>query len=175
MVYVVFLDLWPQSAFQGIVFDGRSSQFDNILYFSFVTLTTSGFGDITPINPLLRTIVYLEMVAGQFYMAILVSSLVANFVGLRMTRWGFVRISSIARIAMEPWKSSSSPWKERQLLKFLAILAYPLFAADQRQILQTSDDFLVSLTTKSFLDKFGSYEKGRLFFLYVGSHGEHRR
>lgn len=86
MVYVVFLDLWPQSAFQGIVFDGRASQFDNILYFSFVTLTTSGFGDITPINPLLRTIVYLEMVAGQFYMAILVSSLVANFVGLRITR-----------------------------------------------------------------------------------------
>lgn len=42
-----------------------------------------------------------------------------------------------------------------------------LFAADQRQILRISDDFPVRLTTKSFPGTFGSYEKGRLFFLYA--------
>ena len=62
MVYVVFLFLFPQDAFQGLVSDGKSSQFDNILYFSFVTLTTTGYGDITPLNPLLRTVAYFEMI-----------------------------------------------------------------------------------------------------------------
>jgi len=84
MVYVVFLFLFPQGAFQGLVFDGKYSQFDNILYFSFVMLTTAGYGDITPLNPLIRTVAYFEMITGQFYMAILVSGLVAHFMGLRM-------------------------------------------------------------------------------------------
>jgi hypothetical protein len=77
---------WPQGAFQGLAFDGKSSQFDNILYFSFVTLTTAGYGDITPLNPLLRTVAYFEMITGQFYMAILVSGLVAHFIGIRIAR-----------------------------------------------------------------------------------------
>ena len=63
---------------------GDGIRIANFLYFSFVTLTTAGYGDITPANPLLRTIAYLEMIAGQFYMAILVSGLVAHFMGRRM-------------------------------------------------------------------------------------------
>ena len=47
-------------------------------------LTTAGYGDITPLNPLIRTVAYFEMITGQFYMAILVSGLVAHFMGLRM-------------------------------------------------------------------------------------------
>jgi voltage-gated potassium channel len=86
MVYGTLLILLPQGAFQGLVFDGMSSQLDNILYFSFVTLTTSGYGDITPLNPLIRTIAYFEMITGQFYIAILVSGLVAHFMGARMAR-----------------------------------------------------------------------------------------
>ena len=86
LVYGVFAVLWPQGAFQGLAFDEKVWQFDSYLYFSFVTLTTAGYGDITPVNPLLRTIVYLEMIAGQFYMAILVSGLVAHFMGQRMPK-----------------------------------------------------------------------------------------
>jgi len=86
LVYAVFDVLWPQGAFQGLVFNGKISQFDSYLYFSFVTLTTVGYGDITPLNPLLRTFAYLEMITGQFYMAILVSGLVAHFMGLKMSR-----------------------------------------------------------------------------------------
>ncbi len=86
LVYAVFDVLWPQGAFQGLVFNGKISQFDSYLYFSFVTLTTAGYGDITPLNPLLRTFAYLEMITGQFYMAILVSGLVAHFMGLKMSR-----------------------------------------------------------------------------------------
>jgi hypothetical protein len=85
LLYAVLGFLWPQGAFQGLVFDGKTSRFDACLYFSYVTLTTAGYGDITPVNPLVRTFAYLEMIVGQFYMAILVSGLVAHFMGLRMT------------------------------------------------------------------------------------------
>jgi len=86
LVYSMFTFFWPQGSFQGLVYDGSSVQFDNFLYFSFVTLTTAGYGDITPLNPYLRTLAYFEMIVGQFYMAILVSGLVAHFMGLRMSR-----------------------------------------------------------------------------------------
>ena len=86
LLYTMFCVFWPQGAFQGMVFANETIHFDRFLYFSFVTLTTSGYGDITPLNPLLRTLAFLEMITGQFYMAVLVSGLVAHFIGLRMSR-----------------------------------------------------------------------------------------
>lgn len=53
-----------------------------LTYFSFVTLTTAGYGDLTPATPLTRTLVSLEAVLGQFYLAILV----AGLVGIRVSR-----------------------------------------------------------------------------------------
>jgi voltage-gated potassium channel len=50
--------------------------FANIAYFSFVTLTTLGYGDISPVAPIARFLVYMEAVVGVFYMAILVASLI---------------------------------------------------------------------------------------------------
>ncbi len=50
--------------------------FPDFVYFSFVTITTLGFGDIAPQLPLARFLVYLEAIVGQFYLAILVASLV---------------------------------------------------------------------------------------------------
>ena len=46
-------------------------------YFSFVTLATVGYGDITPVTPLARTLAWLEAISGQLYLAILVAGLVA--------------------------------------------------------------------------------------------------
>jgi voltage-gated potassium channel len=46
------------------------------IYYSFVTLASLGYGDITPIRPLAQTASYLEAVAGQLYIAILIGSLV---------------------------------------------------------------------------------------------------
>ena len=45
-------------------------------YFSFVTLTTVGFGDIVPRTPAARTLATLEAVMGQVYLAVLVARLV---------------------------------------------------------------------------------------------------
>jgi hypothetical protein len=47
------------------------------IYYSFVTLTTLGYGDITPIKPAARLLSSLEAVTGQLYIAILIARLVA--------------------------------------------------------------------------------------------------
>ena len=86
LVYETVAFLWPIGLFQGLSFQGKGFHIDDFLYFSFVTLTTAGYGDITPINPIVRTLAYLEMITGQFYMAILVSGLVAHFMGQRLSR-----------------------------------------------------------------------------------------
>jgi hypothetical protein len=46
-------------------------------YFSVVTLTTAGFGDITAVNPFARTLVMMEALIGQLYPAILIARLVS--------------------------------------------------------------------------------------------------
>jgi Ion channel len=51
-----------------------------LIYFSFVTLTTLGFGDITPTTPLTQSLVILEAVIGQMYLIIQVSWLVGLYV-----------------------------------------------------------------------------------------------
>jgi hypothetical protein len=47
-----------------------------MLYFSFSTLTTMGFGDIVPVNPFARSLANLEAVVGQLYLATTVARLV---------------------------------------------------------------------------------------------------
>ncbi len=48
----------------------------NMVYFSFTTLTTVGYGDIVPLKVLAKSIVVLEQITGIFYLAVLVSRLV---------------------------------------------------------------------------------------------------
>jgi voltage-gated potassium channel Kch len=47
------------------------------LYFSFVTLTTLGYGDVIPVRPLARSLAALEAVTGQLFLAITLARLVA--------------------------------------------------------------------------------------------------
>ena len=51
--------------------------FKGFLYFSFVTLTTVGYGDITPVHPLARSLANFEALIGQLYPAILIARLVS--------------------------------------------------------------------------------------------------
>lgn len=51
-------------------------------YYSFITLATVGYGDVTPTTPLARTLAWIEAVTGQFYLAVLV----AGLVGFKVTR-----------------------------------------------------------------------------------------
>jgi hypothetical protein len=83
-VYVLLGLTWAQAyellalldpgAFAGAV-GGQTSP--SWVYYSFVTLTTMGYGDITPLNPVARSLAILEALTGQLYLAILVARLVS--------------------------------------------------------------------------------------------------
>lgn len=51
----------------------------DLIFFSFVTLTTLGYGDITPVTPRARSLTLLEAVAGVLYLAVLVARLVGSY------------------------------------------------------------------------------------------------
>ncbi len=72
-----FTGVWPNSASldQDV---HRYEEFSHLLYYSFVTLTTLGYGDITPISPEARVFTWLEAVVGQLYLAILIAGLVGQ-------------------------------------------------------------------------------------------------
>ena len=53
------------------------------VYFSFITLTTLGYGDITPLTSFGMTAAYTEAAFGQLYLAILVARLVGLYIARR--------------------------------------------------------------------------------------------
>ena len=55
---------------------GGAARGETFYYFSVVTLTTVGFGDITAVHPFVRSLVMLEALIGQLYPAILIARLV---------------------------------------------------------------------------------------------------
>jgi voltage-gated potassium channel len=69
-------------AFNGIAEMSGKQRFTELLYYSYVTVSTLGYGDVTPVTPIARTLAYLEALFGQFYIAILV----ASFVGMHIAR-----------------------------------------------------------------------------------------
>lgn len=75
LMYLLIAQAIP-GAFNGIEQQVWYDNFGNTAYYSFVTLTTLGYGDVTPIAPIARFLVYMEAVVGVFYMAILVASLI---------------------------------------------------------------------------------------------------
>ncbi|WP_432464050.1 potassium channel family protein [Agarivorans sp. QJM3NY_33] len=80
-LYTILNSYLPE-AFSGVSAEHWSSQINAFIYFSFVTLTTLGYGEITPKVPITRFFTFSEAIFGVFYMAILVASLV----GARMSK-----------------------------------------------------------------------------------------
>ena len=67
---------YPNSFTNMGVFDGS---FYGELYFSFVTITTLGYGDISPLTPQGQAIAIFVAISGQLYLAILMAMLVGKF------------------------------------------------------------------------------------------------
>lgn len=80
MLYLLIAEISP-SAFNGFEQAEWSENFFAATYYSFVTLTTLGYGEITPVLPVARFLAFTEAIIGVFYIAILVASLV----GVRMS------------------------------------------------------------------------------------------
>jgi len=76
VIYLLLLAMDP-TAFSGIEIAHWQHSFSRVAYYSFVTLTTLGYGDILPTNHLSEFFVYLEAIIGVFYMAIIVASLIS--------------------------------------------------------------------------------------------------
>ena len=74
-LYMILL-LFEPTSFNGIEIESWRTLFSRVAYYSFVTLTTLGYGDISPANHIAEFLVYMEAIAGVFYMAIFVSSLI---------------------------------------------------------------------------------------------------
>lgn len=89
VVYMLLANIWSvaymflfeevKGSFQIVlpVFENNSLQ-ANFLYFSYITLTSTGFGDILPLHPLARSLVQAETVVGVLYPVILIGHLVSN-------------------------------------------------------------------------------------------------
>jgi Ion channel len=81
-VYLLFGLAWA-SAYEWTAlthpdsFNGSPASGASWIYYSFVTLTTMGYGDITPVHPVARSLAAAEALTGQLYIAILISRLVA--------------------------------------------------------------------------------------------------
>lgn len=76
----MLLELILPGSYKGLDPDGDGSAGIDLIYFSFVSMTTLGYGDVVPIRPLAQATAYIGAVLGQFYIAILVAGLVGAFV-----------------------------------------------------------------------------------------------
>ncbi len=83
-MYSVVEDLHPGSFVipEGPIKDGRFL----FTYFSFVTIATLGYGDITPLTAVACSLSILEAIIGQIYLVVVVAWLVGMFVSQSMAR-----------------------------------------------------------------------------------------
>ncbi len=80
-VLYLLLELISPGSFSGLGQVGESSDF---VYFSLVTLSTLGYGDIVPASRLARSLAALEAMSGQMYLAILMARLVGLWASPRL-------------------------------------------------------------------------------------------
>jgi|SRR5579871_4676684 len=80
VLYSMLDTVWSESFEVGSRLAGQvqaeHSRVSLFTYYSFITLTTVGYGDVTPVSTPARTCAWLEALTGQFYLAVLVAGLV---------------------------------------------------------------------------------------------------
>jgi len=72
LYHMVFI-IYGSASFNGLTIGMRT----DFMYFSLSTLTTAGYGDITPVNSLARSLANLESLTGQLFPSILIARLVS--------------------------------------------------------------------------------------------------
>ncbi len=78
-----FAEILQDGSFKGFVSTDTGGDLFNLVYYSYVTLSTLGYGDITPIRPIVQILAVMEALFGQFYIAILVAILVGTHISNR--------------------------------------------------------------------------------------------
>jgi len=82
IAYSVLEYLQPGS-FKGLTELASPARNPDWIYFSFVTITTLGYGDITPLTQTARSLSFAEAIVGQFYIAVLVAGLVSAYISAK--------------------------------------------------------------------------------------------
>ena len=78
-----FINIIMPGSFKGNLSLDMHMQLNDFVHYSFVTLTTLGYGDIVPLSATARSLAYMEAIFGQFYIAILVAGLVSIHISTR--------------------------------------------------------------------------------------------
>ncbi len=60
--------------------DQHESPLQHCVYYAFITMTTTGYGDIVPIAPLSRSLAIFISVTGQLYVAIVIALLIGKYI-----------------------------------------------------------------------------------------------
>jgi len=80
-IFYIVLELLSPGSFR-FPGDSTATTFTaELYYFSFVTMTTLGYGDVTPINPMAKSLAILEAVSGVMFLGILVARLLGRYQG----------------------------------------------------------------------------------------------
>ena len=81
-VAIIFASLYTfvgtlvPEAFSGMIVEDSPALASRLIYFSFATMTTTGYGDVAPVDPIARSLCNLEAIFGQLYPATLLARLV---------------------------------------------------------------------------------------------------
>ena len=66
-----------------IALPAEASQFSTVIYYSFITITTIGYGEITPQCEIARTISVFIGVSGQIYLTVVIAMIIGKFLSAR--------------------------------------------------------------------------------------------
>jgi len=86
LCYGIIGALDPTAFYFGNEFIGDSRM--RFLYFSYITMTTLGYGDITPVAPIARSLAMLEAIIGQIYLVVMIAWLVGMNVSQKLSKNG---------------------------------------------------------------------------------------
>lgn len=94
VVYMLLATIWAEvylylysnieGAFQLTLPEFKSNSIQaNFMYFSYITITTTGYGEVLPLHPVARALVQLEVLTGVLYPVILIGRLVSDAGSIR--------------------------------------------------------------------------------------------
>lgn len=88
IIVAVIMDINPDAIHfpEGTLSDDNASNFGNYMYFTLVTMTTLGYGDVFPVTPYAKSVAGFISVSGQLYIAVIIAMLVGKFAGYQSNK-----------------------------------------------------------------------------------------